>query len=174
MYYCTQRQKRLWCHVTSLAVFEKCLISTVKQNGGNVMVWDELHFTNWISNTENHSQVWVEELCSSISKIFPQEDIEFLKKQKIKKILDWPSILPDFNPIKHLLDVLRERDRERDGKRGRERDGERERKIERVEKWQLSRKKDLKYCQQSRWKNTPVPICANTVRSVLLRQEAVK
>ncbi len=73
-----------------------------------------------------------------------------LKKLKVK-VMDWPSIYPDINPIEHLWGIL---------------------------KWKVEERKDsnihqLRDVVMEEWKRNPVAICEALVNSMSKRFKAV-
>ena len=72
------------------------------------------------------------------------------KKKKVK-VLDWPSMSPDLNPIEHLWQILKRK----------------------VEQHQCSNIQQLKDVISTEWKNIPQSTCITLVDSMPKRIAAV-
>ena len=73
----------------------------------------------------------------------------FLKKSKVK-LMKWPSMSPDLNPIEHLWGILKRK----------------------VEERQVSKIRQLREVVEE-WKNIPATTCAALVNSMSRRVQAV-
>ncbi len=73
-----------------------------------------------------------------------------LKKMRVK-VMDWPSMSPDLNPIEHLWGILKRK----------------------VEERKVSNIHQLCDVVMQEWKRTPVATCEALVNSMLKRVEAV-
>ncbi len=72
----------------------------------------------------------------------------FLKKLRVK-VMDWPSMSPDLNPIEHLWDILKQK----------------ERKVSNIHQ--------LRDVTMEEWNRTPVATCGALVNSMPKRVKAV-
>ena len=73
-----------------------------------------------------------------------------LKKLRVK-VMDWPSMSPDLNPIEHLCEVLKRK----------------------VEECKVSNIHQLHHVVISKWKRIPVAKCESLVNSLPNRVKAV-
>ena len=76
--------------------------------------------------------------------------IALLKRLRLK-VMDWPSISPDFNPIEHLWGILKQK----------------------VEVCKVSNIFQLRDVVMEEWKSIPVPTCEALVNSMPRRVKAV-
>ncbi len=102
---------------------EKCMVPTVKHGGGSVLMWgcmsaagvEELNFIDGIMNLQMYCSILKEKMLPSLRALgrrglFQHDNdpkhtskatVGFLKKNRVK-VIQWPSMSPDLNPIEHL------------------------------------------------------------------------
>ena len=131
---------------------------TVKHGGGNVMVWvctsaagtGELNFIEGNMNSNTYCEILQQSMIPSLQKLGrgavfehvndPEHSSKtttaLLKRVRVK-VMDWPSMSPDLNPIEHLWGIL-------------------QRKLE-VPK--ISNIRQLRDVVMEEWKSIPVTTC---------------
>ena len=147
---------------------DKC----VKYSGGNVMVWDsmsavgvgELYFIEGNMNSNMYCEILQQSMIPSLQKLgrramFRHDNdpkhtskttTALLKKLRVK-VMDWPSMSPDLNPIKHFWGILKRK----------------------VEVLKVSNICQLLDVVMEKWKSIPVTICEALVNSMPRRVKAV-
>ena len=148
---------------------DKCVMPTLKHGGGNVMVWGsmsaagvgELHFIEGNMDSNMYWEILQLRMISSLQKLGlrakfqhdkdPKQTATALLKSLRVKVMDWPSMSPDLNPIEHLWGIL---------------------------KWKVEVRKVLNICQlhdvvMEEWKSIPVATCEVLVNSTPRRIKAL-
>ena len=136
----------------------KCVMSTVKHGGGNYMVWvgmsaagfGELHFSERNMNSKMSSKILLQNMITSLQKLNPNTTTALLKRLRVK-VIDWPSMTPDLNPIEHLWRILKWK----------------------VEVRKVSNIRHLRDMVMEEWKSIPVATCEALVNSMPRRVKAV-
>ena len=145
---------------------------TVKHGGGNVMVWGcmspadvgELHFIEGSMNSNMYCEILKQSMIPSLQKlghraVFQQDNdpkhtskttTALLKRLRVK-VMDWPSMSPDLNPIEHLWGILKRK----------------------MEVRKVSNIRQLRDVVIAEWKSIPVATCEAMVNSMPRRVKAV-
>jgi hypothetical protein len=151
---------------------DHCVVPTVKHGGGSLMVWgcmsaagtEELTFIDGIMNSNIYCDILKKNMIPSLRKlgctaIFQHDNdpkhaskmtTAFLQKQKVK-VMKWPSMSPDLNPIEHLWGIFKRK----------------------VEERQVSTIHQLCDVIMEEWKKLPAATCSTLVNSMPTRIQAV-
>ncbi len=144
---------------------DKCVLPTVKHGGGSVTVWGcmsaagtgELQFIEGTMNANMYCDILKQRLGrravfqhDNYPKHTSKTTTALLKKLRVK-VMDWPSMSPDLNPIEHLWGILKRK----------------------VEERKFSNIHQLRDVVMEEWKRTPVATCEALVNSMLKRVKAV-
>lgn len=151
---------------------DKCVLPTVKHGGGSVMVWGcmsaagtgELQFIEGTMNANMYCDILKQSMIPSLRRlgrraVFQHDNdpkhtskttTALLKKLRVK-VMDWPSMSPDLNPIEHLWGILKRK----------------------VEECKVSNIHQLRDVVMEEWKRTPVATCEALVNSMPKRVKAV-
>ena len=151
---------------------DKCVMPTVKHGGGNVMVWGcmsaagvgELYFIEGNINSNMYCEILQQSMIPYLQKlgsraVFQHDNdpkytskkaIALLKRLRVK-VMDWPSVSPDLNPIEHLWGILKRK----------------------VEVCKVSNICQLRDVVMEEWKSIPVAACEALVNSMPRRVKAV-
>ncbi len=144
---------------------DKCVLPTVKHGGGSVMVWGcmsavgtgELQFIEGTMNANMYCDILKQSMIPSLRRlgrraVFQHDNdpkhtskttAALLKKLRVK-VMDWPSMSPDLNPIEHLWGILKWK----------------------VEERTISNIHQLRDVVMDEWKRTPVATCEALVNSM--------
>ena len=145
---------------------------TVKHGGGNVMVWGcmsaagvgELHFIEGNMNSNMYCEILQQGMIPSLQKlgrraVFQHDNdpkhsskttTALLKRLRVR-VMDWPSLSPDLNPIEHLWRIFKRK----------------------VEVRKVSNIHQLRDVDMEEWKSIPVATCEALVNSMPWRVKAV-
>ncbi len=130
---------------------DKCVLPTVKHGSGSVMVWGcmsaagtgELQFIEGTMNANMYCDILKQRLGrravfqhNNDPKHTSKMTTALLKKLRVK-MMDWPSMSPDLNPIEHLWGILKRK----------------------VEERKVSNIHQLRDVVMVEWKRTPVATC---------------
>ncbi len=135
---------------------DKCVLPTVKHGGGSVMVWGcmsaagtgELQFIEGTMNANMYCDILKQTVPQAVfqhdnhPKHTSKTTTALLKKLRVK-VMDWPSMSPDLNPIEHLWGILKRK----------------------VEERKVSNIHQLHDVVMEEWKRTPVATCEALVNS---------
>ncbi len=148
---------------------DKCVLPTVKHGGESVMVWGcmsagELQFIEGTMNVNMYCDILKQSMIPSLRRLGRREVFQhdndpkhtsktttaLLKKLRVK-VMDWPSMSPDLNPIEHLWGILKQN----------------------VEERKVSNIHQLCDVVMEEWKRTSVANCEALVNSMPKRLKAV-
>ncbi len=151
---------------------DKCVLPTVKHGGVSVMVWccmsaagtGELQFIEGTMNANMYGDILKQSMIPSLRRLCHRAVLQhyndlkhtsktttaLLKKLRVK-VMDWPRVSPDLNPIEHLWGILKRK----------------------VEERKVSNIHQLCDIVMEEWKRTPVATCEALVNSMPKRIKAV-
>ena len=148
---------------------DKCIMPTVKHGDGNVMVWGcmnaagvgELYFIEGNMNSKMYCEILQQRMIPFLQKLGSravfQHDYDpkhtsmtttALLKWLMVKVMEWPSMSPDLNPIEHLWGILKQK----------------------VEVRKVSNICQLHNVVMEEWKSIPVATCEALVNSMPRRE----
>ncbi len=157
--------KRVWWQLDE-EYKDKCVLPTVKNGGGSVMVWGcmsaagtgELQFIEGTMNANMYCDILKQSMIPlSLQRLgrraeFQHDnDPKHTSKTLRVKVMEWPSMSPDLNPIEHMWGILKRK----------------------VEERKVSNIHQLRDVVMEEWKRTPVTTCEALVNSMLKRDKAV-
>ncbi len=137
---------------------ENCALPTVKHGGGSIMVWGcmttagtgELRFIGGNMDSNMYCDILKQKMIPSLQKHTAKMTTALLLKVKVK-VMEWPSMSPDLNPIEHMWGILKRK----------------------VEKHHVSNIQQLCDVIVEKWKRMPATTCAALVNSMPRRIKAV-
>ena len=151
---------------------DKCVLPTVKHGGGSVMVWGcmsaagtgELQFIEGTMNANMYCGILKKSMIPTLRKlgrraVFQHDNdpkhtskmtTALLKRLRVK-VMDWPSMSPDLNPIEHLWGILKQK----------------------VEQRKVPNIHQLRDVIMKEWKRIPMKTCEALVNSMPRRVKAV-
>ena len=144
---------------------DKCVLPTINHGGGNVMVYGcmsaagvgELHFIEGNMNSNMYCEILQQSMIASLQKLgcramfqhdnnpkhTSKTNSALLKGMRLK-VMDWPSMSSDLNPIEHLWGFLKRK----------------------VEVHRVSNIRQLRDIVMEEWKSIPVATCEALVNSM--------
>ncbi len=153
------------CGDTTEEYQENCALPTVKHCGGSIMVWGcmttagtgELRFIEGNMDSNMYCDILKQKMMPSLQKLFsnitttPKHTAKMTTALLLKvKVMEWPSMSPDLNPIEHMWGNLKRK----------------------VEKCHVSNIQQLRDVMEE-WKRMPATTCAALVNSMPRRIKAV-
>ncbi len=105
------------CGDTTEEYQENCALPTVKHCGGSIMVWGcmttagtgELRFIEGNMDSNMYCDILKQKMMPSLQKLFsnitttPKYTAKMTTALLLKvKVMEWPSVPPDLNPIEHM------------------------------------------------------------------------
>ncbi len=137
---------------------ENCALPTVKHGGGSIMVWGcmttagtgELQFIGGNMDSNMYCDILKQKMIPSLQKHTAKMTTALLLKVKVK-VMEWPSMSPDLNPIEHMWGIPKRK----------------------VEKHHVSNIQQLRDVIVEKWKRMPATTCAALVNSMPRRIKAV-
>ncbi len=135
---------------------DKCVLPTVKHGGGSVMVWGCMSAAGTM-NANMYCDILKQSMIPSLQRlgrraVFQHDnDPKHTSKTLRVKVMDWPSMSPDLNPIAHLWGILKLK----------------------VEECMVSNIHQIRDVVMKEWKRTPVATCEALVNSMPKRVKAL-
>ncbi len=138
---------------------ETSALPTVKHDGGSIMVWGcmstagsgELRFIEGNMDSNMYCDILNQKMMPFLQKLFFNITTPNTPPRWQLKVMDWPSLSPDLNPIEHMWGILKRK----------------------VEKHHVCNIQQLRDVIMEEWKRTPVTRCAALVTSMSRRIKAV-
>ncbi len=144
---------------------DNCILPTVKHGGGSVIVWGcisaagtgELQFIEGTMNANMYCEILKQSMIPSLRRLGRRAALQhdndpkhtsktttaWLTKLRVK-VMAWPTVTPDLNPIEHLWGILKQKVKER----------------------KVSNIHQLRDVIMQEWKRTPVVTCEALVNSM--------
>ncbi len=142
---------------------ENCALPTVKHGGGSIMVWGcmsaagtgELRFIEGNMDSNMYCDILKQKMMPSLQKLGrtavfqhnndPKHTAKMTTALLLKvKVMEWPSMSPDLNPIEHMWGILKQK----------------------VEKHHVSNIQQLRDVIMEEWKRMPATNCVALVNSM--------